>query len=43
MTEPRAPAGERTLRVLEFPKVVAVLAEGTVTAMGRERALACGG
>ena len=40
MTEPRAPAGERTLRVLEFPKVVAVLAEGTVTAMGRERALA---
>jgi DNA mismatch repair protein MutS2 len=37
---PHAPAGERTLRVLEFPKVIAVLAEGTVTAMGRERALA---
>ncbi len=33
------PADERTLRVLEYPRIVAALAEGTVTAMGRERAL----
>ncbi len=34
-----APADDRTLRVLEYPKIVAALAEGTVTVMGRERAL----
>lgn len=33
-----APADERTLRVLDYPKVVAALAEGTVTLMGRARA-----
>lgn len=33
------PADERTLRVLEFPKILAALAEGTVTPMGRELAL----
>ena len=33
-----APADERTLRVLEYPRIVATLAEGTVTAMGRKQA-----
>lgn len=33
-------ASERSLRVLEFPRVVAALADDTVTAMGRARALA---
>jgi len=33
------PADGRTLRVLEFPKILAALAEGTVTPMGRELAL----
>ncbi len=33
------PADARTLRVLEFPKILAALAEGTVTPMGREVAL----
>ncbi len=40
MNLPGTPAAERTLRVLEYPKIAALLAEGTVTAMGRERALA---
>lgn len=34
-----APADDRTLRVLEYPRIVAALADGTVTTMGRERAL----
>lgn len=34
-----SPADARTLRVLEFPKILAALAEGTVTPMGRELAL----
>jgi len=33
------PADERTLRVLEFPKIIEVLSRHTVTPMGRERAL----
>jgi DNA mismatch repair protein MutS2 len=42
MERPRAdgPADARTLRVLDFPRVVGALAEGTVTPMGREQALA---
>ncbi|MGQ0550791.1 MAG: endonuclease MutS2 [Armatimonadota bacterium] len=34
-----APADERTLRVLEYPRIISALAEGTVTAMGRDHAL----
>lgn len=33
------PADDRTLRVLEYPKVLSALAEGTVTSMGRTAAL----
>ncbi len=40
MSLSRTPAAERTLRVLEYPKILAALAQGTVTTMGRERALA---
>ncbi|MBI3998100.1 MAG: endonuclease MutS2 [Armatimonadetes bacterium] len=36
----RSPADERTLRVLEFPKIIAALAERTVTPMGKTRAFA---
>jgi len=34
-----SPADERTLRVLEYPKITAALGRWTVTPMGRERAL----
>lgn len=34
-----APADDRTLRVLEYPRIIAALADGTVTTMGREHAL----
>ncbi|MGH2375236.1 MAG: endonuclease MutS2 [bacterium] len=33
------PADDRTLRVLEYPRIIAALADGTVTTMGREHAL----
>ncbi len=35
----KPPADDRTLRVLEYPKVLSALAEGTVTSMGRSSAL----
>ncbi|MDR7543258.1 MAG: endonuclease MutS2 [Armatimonadota bacterium] len=39
MTATIAPADERTLRLLELPRILEALAQGTVTPIGRARAL----